>query len=59
MTDTDKLYHDLDSKSTSLKNAVKLLRECPPEQKGEMIALMREAAQDIQKYLAELEKSLD
>ncbi|MFA5161905.1 MAG: hypothetical protein WC421_06630 [Elusimicrobiales bacterium] len=58
MAGTTDIYHGLESKAASLKSAVRLLRDCPPEEKREMIALMREAAQDIQRYLAELEKIL-
>lgn len=56
MTEANKLYHDLESKCSSLKSAVKLLRECPPEEKDEILALMNEAARDILKFLSELEE---
>lgn len=58
MAEETKLYHDIESKTASLKSAAKLLRECPADQKRELITLMRQAAQDIQKHLSELEKGL-
>ena len=58
MADANRLYHDLESKTAGLKSAVKLLRECTPEEKREILALMRDAARDIQKYLTELEKDI-
>ncbi len=53
-----KIYHDLDSKCASLKSAVKVLRECPPEEKREMLSLMTEGATALLKCLSDLEKNL-
>ena len=53
-----KIYHDLDSKCASLKSAVKLLRECQPEEKKEMLSLMTEGATALLKCLSDLEKNL-
>lgn len=55
MTDAGKIYHTLKSKAGNIRNAVELLQKYPPEKKHEIIVLMREAAQDIVKLLAELE----
>jgi hypothetical protein len=54
-----KLYHDLDSKCASLKSAVKLLRECPTEEKREMLALMTDGANSLLKCLSDLKKRLE
>jgi len=51
-----KLLHDLESKTASLKGAVKLLRECQPDERREMLTLMKTAAQEISSCLTELEK---
>lgn len=59
MTETSKLYHDLESKCSSLKSAIKLLRECEPGEKGEILALMNEAARDILKFLSELGEEIN
>ena len=58
MAGTTDIYHELESKTASLKSAVRLLRECPPQEKREMLTLMQEATQEIQRYLAELEKDI-
>ncbi len=54
MPDIGKIHHTLKSKTTSLKNAAELLQKCPPEKRNTIIALMREAAQDIIRLLTEL-----
>ena len=51
-----KLLHDLESKTASLKSAVKLLRDCAPKERKEMLSLMKTAASEIGECLAELEK---
>lgn len=56
--DLRKLYHDLDSKCASLKGAVKLLRECQPEEKKEMIDLMTDCANSLVKCLSDLKQRL-
>ena len=55
----DKLLHDLESKCASLKSGARLLRECPPAEKREMLALMNEAAQDVLRYLSEFKNQID
>ena len=54
--DLIKLYHDLASKCASLKSAVKILRDCPPGERKEMLALMIETANTILKSLSELDR---
>ncbi|HAH32849.1 MAG TPA: hypothetical protein DCL44_11105, partial [Elusimicrobia bacterium] len=54
--DLRKIYHDLASKCAALKSAVQVLRDSPPEEKKEMLALMTEAATAILKCLSELQK---
>ena len=56
-SDTRKLLHDLESKSASLKSAAKLLRDCPPAERREMLSLMRNAALEIVTCLNEMEKT--
>jgi hypothetical protein len=53
-----KLYHDLDSKCAGIKSAAKLLRDCPPEERAEMLSLMKEGANALLKCLSDLEKRL-
>ena len=55
MVDTGKIYHNLKSKAVNLKGAVDLLQKSPLEKRTKIITLMREAAQDIIRLLAELE----
>ena len=55
----DKLLHDLESKCASLKSGARLLRECSPTEKHEMLVLMNDAARDILRHLRELEKVID
>ena len=55
--DARKLLHDLESKSASLKSAAKLLRDCPPAERREMLSLMRNAALEIVTCLNEMEKT--
>jgi hypothetical protein len=55
--ETRKILHDLESKSASLKSAARLLRDCPPAERREMLALMRNAAKEIVTCLDEMEKS--
>jgi hypothetical protein len=54
----DELRHDIKSKSVSLQNAVDLLRGSPASERREIVALMRQAAGDIVRFVAELEKEL-
>ena len=51
-----KLLHDLESKTASLKSAVKLLRDCDSDERREMLSLMQTAAREISECLAEIEK---
>jgi len=55
----DELRHDIKAKSVSLQTAVGLLRDSPPSECREIVALMAEAARDIARYVGELEKELD
>jgi len=56
--DISKLLHDLRSRSTSLKSAADIFRDCSADEKREMLALMEGAAKDISKCLGELKKTL-
>ncbi|HNW42857.1 MAG TPA: hypothetical protein PKI19_00020 [Elusimicrobiales bacterium] len=53
--DPSKLLHDLRSKCSSLKSAAELYKDCSAPEKKEMLALMKAAAAEITKTLAELE----
>ena len=55
--DPDKLTHDIESKCASLKSAAKILKDCAPEEKKELLALMKESAQELVRITAELEKT--
>ena len=55
----DRLLHDIKSKSQSLQTGVGLLQGGPaPEKRQQILALMKEAAQDVARYLAELETKM-
>jgi len=54
----DKLLHDVQSKSASLKSAAQLLKGCPLGQARKMAALMTKEARDILRSLLKLEKEL-
>ncbi len=51
-----KLLHDIDSKTSSIKSAAKLLRECEPQERKEMLTLMKAATQELMSCLLELER---
>ena len=53
-----RLLHDIKGKCASIKGAAELFRDCSAEEKREMLALMRDAANTIVKSMSELEKSL-
>ncbi len=50
---------DVQSKCASLKSAATLLKDCPPEQAREMLALMTEEARDIVRCVFKLRKEYD
>ena len=54
----DDLLHDIKAKSMSLHIAVGLLRDGAPSEKREVLTLMNAAAQDILRYLSEVEKEM-
>jgi len=58
-TKWDDLLHDIKAKSVSLQTAVGLLRDSAPAEKREVLALMNQAARDILRYLAEVEKEME
>ncbi|MFA6093652.1 MAG: hypothetical protein WCU88_08855 [Elusimicrobiota bacterium] len=53
------LRHDIKAKSLSLRSAADLIKDCPTEEKRQIIALMSEAAEDLTRYVAELGKELE
>lgn len=55
MADVEKIYHNLKSRAIGLKSAAELLPKCAPEKRDKVIALMRDAAKDIERLLTELE----
>lgn len=55
MADIEKIYHNLKSRAIGLKSAAELLPKCAPEKRDKVVALMREAARDIERLLGELE----
>jgi hypothetical protein len=58
-TKLDTLRHNIKGKSSSLRGAVDILRDCTSSEKREIVALMAEAARDLVRYVSELEKELD
>lgn len=54
-----RLLHDVQSKTASLKSAAQLLKDSPPDEAREMLALMTAEARAILKCLYELRKELD
>lgn len=58
MADIEKIQHSIKSKTASLKEAAEFFNKCPDAKKLERVAVMREAAQDIDRLLGELEAEL-
>lgn len=56
--DLRRLYHDIDSKCAGLKGASKLLRGCPPQERKEILTLMKESAAALLKCLSKLERAV-
>jgi len=56
--DSGKLLHDLRSKCSSLKSAAELYKDCSAAEKKEMLALMKAAAAEIAKALAQLDSAV-
>ena len=54
--ESNKLTHDIESKCASLKSAAKMLKECTPEEKKEILTLMKASAQELVRITTELEK---
>jgi len=52
--DLDKIFHDLESKCSSLKSAIALLRKCSPKDSKEMLSLMIKESQEITECLNKL-----
>lgn len=55
MTEPEKLYHAIKSRAVNLKAAAEQLPGYPPDRRGRVLPLMREAAQELIKLLEELE----
>ena len=53
----ESLIHDMNSKCASLKTAVGLLRTASPEERGELLALMKQQAKNIAEDIAAFEAS--
>ena len=54
----EKPLHKIRSQCTSLKTIAEMFKTYPAEKKLELLALMKEAAQDIMDCLSRLEKDL-
>ena len=54
--DLRRLYHDLAAKCAGLKSAVPILRDSPPEERKEILALMTESANALLKCLSALDR---
>ena len=52
-----RIIHDIDSRCSSIKSAAKLYRDCTPEEQREMLALMKEAAENLLKSVEALSNS--
>ena len=52
------LLHDIQSKCASLKSAAQLLKDCPPEQTREMLALMTDETREILRCLHDMQREL-
>ena len=55
--ETGKLLHDIQSKVAGLKSAAELLRECSPDERKELLELMKTASLEITGCLEALGKS--
>lgn len=53
----ESLIHDMNSKCGSLKTAITLLRTAPPEERQELLGLMKQQARSIAEDIAAFEAS--
>jgi arsenate reductase-like glutaredoxin family protein len=58
MSDINKIYHDIKSRCSSIKNAVDLLKDVNIDEKKEILSLMKESVFELQKSIEILEKEI-
>jgi arsenate reductase-like glutaredoxin family protein len=58
MNDINKIYHDIKSRCSSIKNAVDLLKDVNIDEKKEILSLMKKSVFELQKSIEILEKEI-
>ena len=58
MKDVNKIYHDIKSRCSSIKNAVDLLKGVNIDEKKEILSLMKKSVFELQKSIEILEKEI-
>jgi len=59
MSEINKIYHDIKSRCSSIKNAVELIKETEGEERKELLLLIKKASLELQESINLLEKELD
>ena len=59
MSEINKIYHDIKSKCSSIKNAVELIKETKGEERKDLLLLIKKASLELQESINLLEKELD
>lgn len=58
MSDINKIYHDIKSRCSSIKNAVDLLKDVNIDERKEILSLMKKSVFELQKSIEILEKEI-
>jgi hypothetical protein len=58
MSEINKIYHDIKSRCSSIKNAVELIKETEGEERKELLLLIKKASLELQESINLLEKEL-
>ena len=58
MSEINKIYHDIKSMCSSIKNAVELIKETEGEERKELLLLIKKASLELQESINLLEKEL-
>ena len=59
MKEINKIYHDIKSKCSSIKNAIDLIKETKGEERKKIILLIKKASIELQQAIDCLEKELN
>ena len=58
MSDINKIYHDIKSRCSGIKNAVDLLKDVNIDERKEILSLMKKSVFELQKSIEILEKEI-